>query len=282
VPPVTARALAERLRPITSDPAHGAVLCDIDGTLAPIVERPSEARVPEDVSRLLGTMRRRYACVACVSGRPALEARRLVGEPAISYAGLHGAELLLPDQEKPRMDALFKSWQPAVQDFTATHKGDLQRLGIQFEDKGPIVALHWRGLTDEEAVLAQLRGVAAEAKDDGLSTRWGRKVLEVWPPVLIGKGQAVCELIGASQARTALYGGDDATDLDAFSALETLVADGRLETAVRVGVHSRESPRDIITRADIVVEGVVGFKRVLERLAKPQPRPFRTPAATTP
>jgi trehalose 6-phosphate phosphatase len=282
VPPVTARALAERLRPITSDPAHGAVLCDIDGTLAPIVERPSEARVPEDVSRLLGTMRRRYACVACVSGRPALEARRLVGEPAISYAGLHGAELLLPDQEKPRMDALFKSWQPAVQDFTATHKRDLQRLGIQFEDKGPIVALHWRGLTDEEAVLAQLRGVAAEAKDDGLSTRWGRKVLEVWPPVLIGKGQAVCELIGASQARTALYGGDDATDLDAFSALETLVADGRLETAVRVGVHSRESPRDIITRADIVVEGVVGFKRVLERLAKPQPRPFRTPAATTP
>ena len=88
----------------------------------------------------------------------------------------------------------------------------------------------------------------------------------MWPPVAIGKGRAVCELIGASRARAALYGGDDATDLDAFGALDTLVADGRLDTAVRVGVRSEEGPRDIVSRADIVVDGVQGFRRVLEGL----------------
>ncbi len=258
--------LTERLRPLTSDPAHGAVLCDIDGTLAPIVERPGEARVPNDVPRLLGTLSRRYTLVACVSGRPALEARRLVGERGISYAGLHGAELLSPGQEKPRIDASFESWQPAVQGFAAAHTKALQSLGVRLEDKGPIAAFHWRGLADEEAVLAQLRRVANEAEEDGLSARWGRKVLEVWPPVLIGKGRAVCELVGSSRARAALYGGDDATDLDAFSALDGLVADGRLDTAVRVGVRSEEGPGDIVDRADIVVDGVAGFRRVLDRL----------------
>ena len=104
----TARAVAEQLRPLTRDPAHAAVLCDIDGTLAPIVERPSDARLPEDVSRLLGILGHRYACVACVSGRPALQARRLVGEPSIAYAGLHGAELLSPDQEQPRLIACVR------------------------------------------------------------------------------------------------------------------------------------------------------------------------------
>ena len=262
----TARALAEQLRPLTRDPAHAAVLCDIDGTLAPIVERPSEARVPEDVSRLLGTLSARYACVACVSGRPALQARRLVGERGIAYAGLHGTELLFPDQEQPRLVASFESWPAVVRGFTAAHVKELEAIGIRVEDKGPIAAFHWRGLPDEEAALAQLRLVANDAKEAGLSARWGRKVLEVWPPVLIGKGRAVCELIGASRARAALYGGDDATDLDAFDELDALVADGRLDTAVRVGVRSEEGPRDIVTRADVVVDGAQGFRGVLERL----------------
>jgi trehalose 6-phosphate phosphatase len=262
----TPRALAEQLRALTSDPAHGAVLCDIDGTLAPIVERPADARLPEDVPRLLGTLGERYACVACVSGRPALQARRLVGEPSITYAGLHGAELLAPGQEQPRLLTALESWQAAVQGFTAARSNELRPLGVRIEDKGPIAAFHWRGVPDEEMAVAQLRRVAQGAEEAGLSARWGRKVLEVWPPVPMGKGRSVRELIGASGARAALYGGDDATDLDAFGALDALVAEGRLDTAVRVAVRSDEGPPDIVTRADIVVDGVQGFRRVLELL----------------
>ncbi len=66
---------------------------------------------------------------------------------------------------------------------------------------------------------------------------------------------------------TALYGGDDATDLDAFEALEALEADGVLAAGVRVGVRSDEGPAAIVERADVVVDGVDGFIRVLVALA---------------
>ena len=109
-----------------------------------------------------------------------------------------------------------------IRGFTAVHTRQLRALGARIEDKGPIAAFHWRGVPDEEAALEQLRFVAAAANEAGLSARWGRKVLEVWPPVRIGKGRAVSELVRASHAWAALYGGDDATDLDAFSALDAL------------------------------------------------------------
>ena len=72
------------------------MLCDVDGMLAPIVRRADEARVSEETSILLGRLARRYALVACISGRSAADARRLVGVGGIAYAGSHGAELLEP------------------------------------------------------------------------------------------------------------------------------------------------------------------------------------------
>ena len=91
-----AEALAEALRPLTSDPGRAAVFCDVDGVLAPIVRRPEDAHVREETSVLLGRLARRYACVACISGRAAADVRRLVGVGGIAYAGSHGAELLEP------------------------------------------------------------------------------------------------------------------------------------------------------------------------------------------
>ena len=97
---------------------------------------------------------------------------------------------------------------------------DLRRLRVRIEDKGPIVALHWRGAPDEEAALARVKEVAGEAEAAGLATHWGRKVLELRPPVPFDKGLAVRDLVDRSTVRTALFGGDDATDLDAFDALD--------------------------------------------------------------
>jgi trehalose 6-phosphate phosphatase len=92
-------------------------------------------------------------------------------------------------------------------------------------------------------------------------------VLEVRPPVPIGKGQAVRNLVARAGVRTALFGGDDATDLDAFDALEALMDAGELATRVLVGVYSDEGPAAIVERADLVVDGVGGFVKVLEALA---------------
>ncbi len=264
----TADALAEALRPLRENPERAGVFCDVDGTLAPIVGRAEDARVPEEVALLLGRLARRYGCVACISGRSAPEARRLVGVGGIAYAGSHGAELLEPGAATPRVIPAFKSWERRVRRFTGERDTpSLRTLRVRIEDKGPIAAFHWRGVPDEEAALTRLQAIAHEAETDGLAIHWGRKVLEVRPPVPIDKGHAVRDLVTGAGLRVALYGGDDATDLDGFEALDQLEREGGLDARVRVGVRSDEGPAAIVERADLVVEGVDGFTRVLAALA---------------
>lgn len=257
--------LESALRSLTEHPARAAILCDIDGTLAPITTRAEEARVPPDATRALAELSRRYAVVACVSGRSAVDAKRLAGVGAIAYAGAHGAELLWPGDLKPTVMPEFERYTDKVHAFAQTHDGDdLRALGIRVEDKGPIVAFHWRGAPDEDAAHARLEAIAADT--DGLATHWGRKVLEVRPPVPITKARAVEALVSRPEVRTALYGGDDTTDLDAFDALDAAVANGTLDAAVRVGVVSSEGPRAIEERADLAVQGTGGFLEVLHAL----------------
>jgi trehalose 6-phosphate phosphatase len=269
VPAPTADTLAEALRPLTEAPDRAAIFCDIDGTLAPIVLRSEEAHVPNRTARLLGALARRYGCVACVSGRSATEARRLVGVGGITYAGAHGAELLEPGATNATVVPAFESWAERVRRFAqARDDRELRRLRVRIEDKGPIVAFHWRGAPDEDAARTRLEGLAREAEAEGLQPHWGRKVLEIRPPVPFDKGLAVREILRRSGSRAALFGGDDATDLDAFDALDALVSEGKLDGAVRVGVRSEEGPSQIVDRADVVVDGVEGFIRVLEALAE--------------
>ena len=269
VPPV--ETIAEALRPLTDRPQAAAVLCDIDGTLAPIVERAEEAAVPDATSRLLARIARRYGVVACISGRGAAAARRIVGVGGIAYAGSHGAELLLPGQGQAELVPAFATWASRVRDFALGQDSpELRMMRIRIEDKRAIFAFHWRGARDEEAARTLLERIAAEAEGAGLLTHWGRKVLEIRPPVPIDKGQAVRELLRRSPVRAAIFGGDDATDLDVYDVLGELREEGALDSAICVGVRSDEGPAAIVERADLVVDGTPGFVQVLEVLAGPQ------------
>ena len=260
-------ALAESLAPLTADPSRAAVFCDIDGTLAPIVRRAEDAHVREEISLLLGRLGRRYGCVACVSGRSVAEARRLVGVGGIAYVGSHGAELLEPGASSARScGGVRELGASASARFAAERETpELRRLRMRIEDKGPINAFHWRGVPDEEAAETWLRGSPRRPRRQGFDTHWGRKVLEIRPPVPVDKGQAVRALVERGRSRAALYGGDDVTDLDAFDALDSLQAEGELEAVVKVGVRSDEGPAAIVERADLVVDGVEGFARRARR-----------------
>ncbi|MGH2821919.1 MAG: trehalose-phosphatase, partial [Thermoleophilaceae bacterium] len=231
----------EALQPLLADPARSALLCDIDGVLAPIVRRAEEARVSERVSVLLSRLARSFGLVACVSGRSATDARRLVGVGGIVYAGSHGAELLEPGAARPHTNEAFKGWEGKVRAFVAERDTpELRRLRVRIEDKGPIAAFHWRGVPDEDAARGRLEQLAGEAEGDGLAVHWARKVLEVRPPVEFDKGRAVRSLVESASSRAALFAGDDTTDLDAFDALRQLEDEGALEATVLVGVRSDE------------------------------------------
>ncbi len=228
---------------LRSEPGRAAVLLDVDGTLAPIVARPELAVVPEEtraeVRRLVG----RYALVACVTGRTGEEAARLVGVEGVVYVGVHGLELA-PEAER---------WRETLSPFAAE---DWPWL----EDKGLTVAFHWRQAPDEDEARRSLEGVAERARAAGLVAHWGRKVLELRPPVEADKGTAVRTLLTERGLQRALYAGDDTTDLDAFRGLDGL------ELALRVAVASSEGPVELREAADLVVASPAELLELLRTL----------------
>ncbi len=225
---------------------------------------PSDANVPEGTRQALIALARKYAIVACVSGRRASEARAMVSIGTITYLGSHGAELLRTGWTEAVLDPNLEDWPARIREFgREVDTAELRRHRIRLEDKGAIVAFHWRGTHDEEAARAAIEEVAARAEGAGLVTHWGRKVLEVRPPVRIDKGAGIAQLLRDEALDVALYVGDDVTDLDAFRTLRQMVSEGQLQQAVLVGVSSEEGPAEITEQADMVVPGTEGVRELL-------------------
>jgi trehalose 6-phosphate phosphatase len=264
-----AGAWSASLGPLRDEPERSAILTDVDGTLAPIVERAEEAAVPEAAREALARLSERYALVGCISGRRALAARRLVGLDSLAYAGNHGLELLLPGAEAPEPDPSVAGRESEAAEFLgALDGGRLDGVGLRREDKGPIQALHWRGSADEAAAESRAHEIAIEAGKAGLEPRWGRKVLELRPAGGGGKDGAVASLLADERLDRAAYAGDDRTDLDAFQRLRELRHEGRLHAAVCVGVLSPEGPSELAEEADLTVTGLDGWLAMLEWLAE--------------
>jgi trehalose 6-phosphate phosphatase len=264
---VTIALHQDAIAPLRSNPAGTAILMDIDGTLSPIVENAADATVPETTRQLLITASRRYGLVACVSGRRASEARAMVSIGTITYLGSHGAELLRAGWTDAKLDPSLSDWAEPLREFAhAQDTAELRRARVRLEDKGVIVAFHWRGAGDESAAKATVEELAERARQAGFEVHWGRKVLEVRPPVRIDKGDGITSLIRHADVRAAMYAGDDVTDLDAFRALTALTDAGELDYGLRVCVRSEDGPAELAAAADLVVEGTEGVQRLLASL----------------
>jgi trehalose 6-phosphate phosphatase len=229
---------------LAEDPRHAALFLDVDGVLAPIVPRPEDARVPEDTRAELRRLHARYALVACISGRAGDDAKRIVGVPELTYVGNHGLEL----------EPSATEWATRLHDFLATVEWQ------HVEDKGLTAALHFRNVTDEAAARTELDGIAERAQQAGFVARYGRKVLELVPPLDADKGTAVRTLLATHAIERALYAGDDTTDLDGFAAVRGL------PLAIRVGVLSPEAPIALRQQADITVATPADVLELLRRL----------------
>jgi trehalose 6-phosphate phosphatase len=229
---------------LAEDPALAGLFFDVDGVLAPIVARPQDARVPDETGAELQRLNERYALVACISGRAGDEARRIVGVPELIYVGNHGLEL----------DGEAAEWGERLQQFLA------EAGWPATENKGLSASLHYRGAEDEDAARSTLEHVKLRAEQQGFVARFGRKVLEVLPPVGSNKGTAVRHLLDGAGLERVLVAGDDVTDLDAFLAVE------ELEHKVRVAVLADESPSLLADHAELVLTSTREFLELLGRL----------------
>ncbi len=213
--------LSEETQGVLADLARERALLvfDFDGTLAPIVERPADASMRESTRALLRVAALLYPC-AVVSGRSRADlGPRLEGVPLLAFVGNHGAEAGFgPVDRGPR---------PAVEAWGERLAAALGGApGIEIEDKGLSIAIHYRRAPDQEEAERRVRA-AAEALE-GVRVFGGHAVVNVAPSGAPGKGAAVAQLLARIGPRKVLYVGDDVTDEDAF-------ASGSVAVPVRVG-----------------------------------------------
>jgi trehalose-phosphatase len=238
-----------------------AVFLDYDGTLTPIVARPEDAVMSEQMRECVRRLAR--CCpVAIVSGRDRKVVEEFVQLKELQYAGSHGFDI-----SGPLATMQHERARKALPDLDDA-EGALERLlkeipGAQLERKKFAIAAHYRNAAPEDAPRAEAAVDEVLQAHPSLRKRGGKKVFELQPDVDWDKGKAVLWLLGAMGLDEAdvlpIYVGDDLTDEDAFKALK-----GR-------GIGVRVGPVTDETSADFLLKDTEEVRRFLEVLAERLP-----------
>ena len=181
---------------------------DLDGTLAPIVDRPDQATVSPVIVKMLARIDAHWP-VAVISGRSIASARRVLGWRPRHVLGSHGAE-----DDLHAAPELVAALEP-VRAWCLAAREALAGAGIRVEDKGLSMALHYRGTPDPDRAQAMLAGLSAQWQRSVRSFD-GKQVLNLTAATAPDKADGLERLIRRSGARSALFVGDDVNDEPVF------------------------------------------------------------------
>ena len=241
-------------------------LTDIDGTLSPVAPTPDQARLYRGVRPLLRRCLDAFDVVAAISGRPALDARRLVGIPQMTYIGNHGMEQLAPRERVPVIAPDVRAYQSAIADVLHEVRDQLgpRFASLLFENKGVTASIHYRLAPDPDAARAAIRAALDPlASERDLRVTEGRMVIELRPPLDRHKGTSIRALAQAHGLACALYLGDDRTDIDAFHTLREMRERGECE-GISVAVGHAEAPAALLESADITLTSIAEVPRFIQ------------------
>jgi len=244
------------------------LLSDIDGTLSPIVPRPEDATVPEAIRASLRQLATRGVRVALITGRSLEMAQRMVGMDDAAYAADHGLTVWLEGQTEVA---------PGLAEYAALARqteDELQALsqtvpGVELENKGALLAVHYRRAEGSHAREAILQALTRSRAAQRFRLQEGRMVVELRPPLQADKGTALEMLARRLASKGVICLGDDITDIDMFIALRRLRAEGL--AGASVAVASREAAPEVEQAADYTVEGQEGVEWLLSEMVRALP-----------
>lgn len=262
LPTPTTEAGRAGLAALTGEPSRALLALDFDGTLAPIVELPEDARPLPAALAALQAVGETYGHVAIVTGRPAdwlVDVAGLGSVPGLVIAGQYGAQRWAAGELREAEPA------PGLAAVRASLPGLVAGRQARIEDKRLSIVVHTRSAEHPDAELAALAAPVRElARLHGLQAHPGRYVVEVRPPEF-DKGGALRALVGEYDPAAVAFVGDDLGDLPAFAVVESLRAAGRPGLTVCSG--STEAAQ-VAERADLVVDGPAGVVDLLTALSR--------------
>jgi trehalose 6-phosphate phosphatase len=233
-----------------------ALFLDYDGTLTPIVERPELAVLAPEMKAVVETLARQTR-VAVISGRELQDVRSLVAIDGIFYAGSHGFEIEGPGGW--HLDSReVKDYLPCLDLAERRLSEELVDVpGSILERKRFTVAVHYRLVAGDLFAKVQSAVDAAMTACADLKLTHGKKVFELQPNLDWHKGKAVLWLLDALKLNPStvlpIFLGDDITDENAFTAVETdgigiIVRDEPRETSARYALDSTGEVQTFLTR----------------------------------
>lgn len=184
---------------------------DFDGTLAPIVSHPDNARIPPNVTDKLRQLAGRLP-IAIVTGRSIADVRERLGFEPRFVVGNHGAEDGLDTAAAVRRARRLDPFRQRL----AARRAELVALGVHVEDKGQSIALHYRQARPRQRAIAAIRNLTA-SPDDALRVFAGKMVENVVAADSPDKADAVLALAARLQARSVVFAGDDVNDEPVFA-----------------------------------------------------------------
>lgn len=220
---------------------------DFDGTLSPIVARPIDARVPIATLRRLKRLAHRLP-LAVISGRAVEDLRHRLGFEPTFIVGNHGAED--PTLEhRPELRGALDALRARTVDLAA----ELRRAGVQVEDKGASLALHYRLAADRTVAVEAISRVLDRC-DPGLHVFGGKMVVNVVSSAADDKAAALHRIARRAGVHAVVYCGDDVNDETVFAAREPHWL------TIRVGADAPESA------ARYFIDGPRDMPRLLDRI----------------
>ncbi|MGV8851247.1 MAG: trehalose-phosphatase [Rhodoglobus sp.] len=198
------------------------IALDFDGTLAPEVDDPLDARaLPEAQEQLLRILELPDTRLALISGRALDSLEHVAHLPGhVLFGGSHGLQYRLDegDADLPMSDADSAD---LVKLDALMHELADSAEGAWVELKPAGRALHVRMTTTDDAERLTAEAVArVEAELPGLTTRFGKNIVE-FAIHDATKGDAIERLRDYVGADAIFFAGDDTTDEDAIVALHS-------------------------------------------------------------
>ncbi len=251
--------VTDQLLDIVQQPRFG-LLSDFDGTLAVFRPYPEMPHMTARNEELISALSQRLPVVSLISGRAALELENVVQLPNIAYVGNHGLEALR-NGEVVMVEAA-REWEERLNGFY--HElGEPTIPGVRHQHKRITMSITYRQAEKPEQVRLQLLEKLQKVNQKyGFALSEGRTIWEIKPPIDANKGTAIAALIEEHKLDSAIYLGDDYTDVPAFESVKALRDAGRIK-GLTIAVLGETDIPVVRDTADVIANSVFDVESVL-------------------
>ena len=240
---------------------------DFDGVLSEIAPTPDEAIAYPGSAEAIASIARNLDMAGVITGRAVDDIGTRILIDDLVVVGNHGLEWW---EQGSRRDheagtAAIESVASVLEAVKSELAGQMDISAMIWENKRLSGTIHFRNVADpEETERLLLPIVQPLAEASNLRCTPGKMIVELRPLAQVTKGSALKEIIESNALASAVFIGDDVTDVDGFRALHELRDQGKRTLAV--GVVTVDAHPDIAAHSDVIVNSVHEIVEVLTQV----------------